>query len=147
MFPWNKTVHYEQKLWKSKDHHRFSACILNSSDFCFSPTYSLLCFHSCGAVWLFQEADYLLYLTQTQWQEWWWHDGYDVSGFNVAAALEPLQAHYHTHTGDVHPLSTHMQYFGFLWVHEPVQKITLHQQHKTRKKPYNWPIQNYCMSL
>lgn len=39
----------EQKLWISADPHRFAACILNSSDLCLSPTYSLLGSHSCGA--------------------------------------------------------------------------------------------------
>lgn len=71
MFPRAKTVGYEQKLWISEYPHRFAACILNSADLCLSPTYSLLCSHSCGAVWLLQEADELLHLTRMQWQEWW----------------------------------------------------------------------------
>lgn len=58
-----------------------------------------------------------------------------TSHFYIPAALNQLQAHYPA-TEDVHPLSTHMQHFGLLWVHEPVQKITFHHRQK-KKSPLN----------
>lgn len=58
-----------------------------------------------------------------------------TSHFYIPAVLNQLQAHYPA-TEDVHPLSTHMQHFGLLWVHEPVQKITFHHRQK-KKSPLN----------
>lgn len=112
MFPLNKTVRYEQKLRISEHPHRFSACILISPAHCLSPTYSLLCSHSCGAVWLFQEADKLLYLTQLQWQVWWQRDGWHcVSWFNgcssAGADAGPLACSYGGCSSTQHPHAAH----------------------------------------
>lgn len=141
----------------------------SSGDLCFSPTYSLLCsvsipveaarshtdlqesnrFHTLNAA-----------VAMTRRLATWKHDRHLrgrctaklTSRFYIPAALHQLQAHYPA-TEDVHPLSTHMQHFGLVWVHEPAQKIALHQRQKkinplnTSKISHNDLNFTYCVSI
>lgn len=70
---------------------------------------------------------------RVQWQ--WWAGNLTRTCGDVTLTMQmPLQQPHYPATEDTHPLSTHRQHFGLLWVHEPFRKITFHLHQKKRKK-------------